>query len=82
MFHCIQLVLLIVEIQNQDGCPFIDHITPSKEVDMKKEAIGRIISEFDDLFSYWFFVSPSIMKSICYAYPLISKGITLLLSRL
>ena len=62
--------------------PFIDHITSSRQVDMKEEAIGRIISGFDDQFSYWFFVSPSIMKSICYAYPLISKGITLLLSRL
>lgn len=62
--------------------PFIDHITSSRQVDMKEEAIGRIISGFDDLFSYWFFVSPSIMKSICYAYPLISKGISLLLSRL
>lgn len=62
--------------------PFIDHITSSRQVDMKKEAIGRILSGFDDQFSYWFFVSPTIMKSICYAYPLISKGITLLLSRL
>ena len=62
--------------------PFIDHITSSRQVDMKEEAIGRIISGFDDLLSYWFFISPSIMKSICYAYPLISKGITLLLSRL
>ena len=80
MFHCIQLVLLIVEIQNQDGCPFIDHITPSKEVDMKKEAIGRILSGFDDQFSYWFFVSPSIIKSSCFVDLLVSKGISLLLS--
>ena len=33
--------------------PFIDHITSSRQVDMKEEAIGRIISGFDDLFSYF-----------------------------
>lgn len=53
--------------------PFIDHITSSRQVDMKKEAIGRIISGFDDLFSYWFFVSPSIIKSSCFVDLLVSN---------
>lgn len=71
----VHLVLLIVEMQNQDGCPFIDHITSSREVDMKEGGFGRIVNGFDDLFSYWFFVSPSPLKSICYANPFVSNGI-------